>query len=293
MQLRQGWKRCSGILAGSWISLGDAAFAQAFPAFRSTSREHRRCAGHSARGSFAGGFPPRGGHRIGPCCSQAAWPHRLFVCCLYLSVHLNWIAHRSYSSSGSRYPVASQSFSLRVSAGEAGWEGAGGKDRGGDQEHGWHPALRTQPPSSWLWRGPRVPKGELRVQSGCAGPDPEHVGISWGFCWCPCLWVWLLVCVTNSYHWNFFFFFPPPTYTSMFSHPASGSVETGARKRSLSGIYNRCALEISSVFATVLRGPGNQTLLKCLERYGWACSPWLHAIEDTSKCSAVLKHSGF
>lgn len=63
----------------------------------------------------------------------------------------------------------------------------------------------------------------------------------------------------------------------MFSHLASGSAEiryaVGARKRLLSGIYKRFALEISSVFAAVLRGPGNQTLLKCSENYGWARSP--------------------
>lgn len=141
----------------------------------------------------------------------------------------------------------------------------------------WHPALKIQPAGSWVWHGPRVPKGEFRVQSaalaaqGLIQSTPASAGASdvaaFGFGFSS---VSLThIAETFSPH--------TPQYSSVFPHLASGSAEIRyairARKHLLSGIYKRCALETSSVFATVLRGPGNQTLLKCLERYGRAQSP--------------------
>ena len=93
--------------------------------------------------------------------------------------------------------------------------------------HGWHRAPETQPAGAWVWDGPRVPNGEFGAQSAAlaargliqtplapAGASAAVPAFGFGF-----------GSVSPTPVAETFPFFPPPTYSSAFSHLASGSAE--------------------------------------------------------------------
>lgn len=73
----------------------------------------------------------------------------------------------------------------------------------------------------WVWRGPRVPRGELRVQSAALGLIQSVLASTGASADVAAFAFWSvpLTRITET-------FSPPPsTYSSVFSHPASASAE--------------------------------------------------------------------